>query len=132
MEGEDTAACLVKFENGSIGVVRHTWASPRMRVWYTMDAMCEKAHVTLTVTPIGDQNTEGVRCRWLTRIVARGKQEEVLLENDEGLDLAPEIEHFFECVDTGQRPQTDGHMARRVSAVVLEAYGHAAEDEANV
>jgi hypothetical protein len=132
MEGEDTAACLIKFKNGSIGVVRHTWASPTMRIWYTMDAMCEKAHVTLTVTPIGDQNTEGVACQWLTRIVARGQKEQVLLENHEGLDLAPEIKHFFECVDTGQRPQTDGYMARRVSAVVFEAYRRAAEDGANV
>jgi predicted dehydrogenase len=132
MEGEDTAACILKFKNGSIGVVRHTWASPKMRIWYTMDAMCEKAHVTLTITPLGDQNTEGVRCPWQTRIVALGEREELLLENDEGLDLAPEIEHFFECVDTGRQPETDGLMARKISAVVLEAYRRAAEDGANV
>ncbi|MBZ5596334.1 MAG: Gfo/Idh/MocA family oxidoreductase [Acidobacteriia bacterium] len=132
MEGEDSAACILKFKNGSIGVARHTWASPRVRIWYTMEAMCEKAHVTLTCTPLGDQNTEGVRCRWQTRIVAQGKQDEVLLESDEGLDLAPEIEHFFECVDTGRTPETDGRMARKVSAVVLEAYRRAAADGANV
>jgi predicted dehydrogenase len=45
MEGEDSAACILKFKNGSIGVVRHTWASPKVRVWYTMEAMCERAHV---------------------------------------------------------------------------------------
>jgi predicted dehydrogenase len=132
MEGEDTAACILKFKNGSIGVVRHTWASPKIRIWYTMEAMCEKAHLILTCTPLGDQNTEGVNCKWQTRIVALGKQEELLLESDEGLDLAPEIEHFFECVDTGHRPETDGAMARKVSAVVLDAYHRAAVDEANV
>jgi predicted dehydrogenase len=132
MEGEDTAACIIKFKSGSIGVVRHTWASPRVRVWYTMEAMCEKAHVTLTCTPLGDQNTEGVRCRWQTRIVAQSFEEELLLESDEGLDLAPEIAHFFECVDSGRRPETDGHMARKVSAVVLDAYHRAEQDGANV
>jgi len=132
MEGEDSAACILKFKNGSMGVVRHTWASPKVRIWYTMEAMCEKAHVILTCTPLGDQNTEGVRCRWQTRIVAQGEHDEVLLENDEGLDLAPEIEHFFECVDTGRRPDTDGAVARKVSAVVLEAYRRAAADAANV
>jgi predicted dehydrogenase len=131
MEGEDTAACIIKFKNGSCGVVRHTWASPKVRTWYTMEALCEKAHVTLTCTPLGNQNTEGVRCRWQTRIVAQGQRDEVLLENGEGLDLAPEIEHFFECVDTGRGPETDGHMARKVSAVVLEAYHRAAADGAN-
>jgi hypothetical protein len=94
--------------------------------------MCEKAHLILTCTPLGDQNTEGVNCKRQTRIVALGKQEELLLESDEGLDLAPEIEHFFECVDTGHRPETDGAMARKVSAVVLDAYHRAAVDEANV
>ena len=132
MEGEDSAACIVKFKNGSIGVVRHTWASPKVRIWYTMEAMCEKAHVILTCTPLGDQNTEGVQCQWQTRIVALGKKDEVLLESGEGLDLAPEIEHFFECVDTGRKPQTDGHMARKISAVVLDAYRRAAADEASV
>jgi predicted dehydrogenase len=132
MEGEDTAACIMKFKNGSIGVVRHTWASPRVRIWYTMEAMCEKAHLTLNCTPLGDQNIEGVRCRWQTRIVARSSEEELLLESDEGLDLAPEIAHFFECVDTGRQPETDGCMARKVSAVVFDAYQRAAQDGANL
>ncbi len=132
MEGEDSAACILKFENGLIGVVRHTWASPGIRIWYTMDAMCEKARVILTCTPLGDQNIEGSRCRWQTRITALGEQDEVLLENDEGLDLAPEIEHFFDCVDSGRTPETDGEMARKVSAVVLDAYHRAAMDGANV
>lgn len=132
MEGEDTAACIIKFENGSIGVVRHTWASPAVRTWYTMEAMCEKAHVILTCTPLGDQNTEGVRCLWKTRIVAQDARQELLLESDEGLDLAPEIAHFFACVDTGQPPETDGRLARKISAVVLDAYHRAEQDGANV
>lgn len=132
MEGEDSAACILKFKNGSIGVARHTWASPYVRTWYTMDAMCEKARVILTCTPLGDQNTEGVRCRWQTRIVALGAQEELLLESDEGLDLAPEIKHFFDCVESGRTPETDGLMARKISSVVFDAYRRAAADEANV
>jgi hypothetical protein len=56
----------------------------------------------------------------------------MLLESDEGLDLAPEIAHFFECVDTGRLPETDGRMARKVSAVVLDAYRRAELDGANV
>jgi predicted dehydrogenase len=132
MEGEDTAACILKFKNGSIGIVRHTWASPKIRIWYSMEAMCEKAHLILTCTPLGDQNTEGVHCGWRTRIAALGEQEKLLLENSEGLDLAPELEHFFECVDTGRRPETDGDMARKVSAVVLDAYHRAGVDGANV
>jgi|SRR5580704_17041478 predicted dehydrogenase len=132
MEGEDSAVCILKFKNGSIGVARHTWASPKLRTWYTMEAMCEKARVILTCTPLGDQNTEGVNCKWQTRIIALGEQEELLLENGEGLDLAPEIEHFFECVDTGRKPETDGHVARAITAVVLDAYLRADADEANV
>ena len=132
MEGEDSAACVLKFQSGAIGVVRHTWASPRVRTWYTMEAMCEQARVTLTCTPLGDQNTEGVRCKWQTRIVAQASRDELLLQNAEGLDLAPEIEHFFDCLDSGRRPDTDGRVARAISAVVFDAYRRAAADAANV
>ncbi|MFN7997534.1 MAG: Gfo/Idh/MocA family oxidoreductase [Bryobacteraceae bacterium] len=132
MEGEDTAACILKFRNGAIGVVRHTWASPHVREWYTMEAMCERGRVILTCTPMGHQNTEGVRCLWRSRVTAQDGGETVLLENHDGLDLAPEIRHFFECVDSRKRPETDGAVAREISAVVFEAYRRAEEDGANV
>lgn len=105
MEGEDTAACVIKFVNGMIGVTRHTWASPRRHIWYTMNALCEKAYVSVTTTPLGDLASEGAKCRWSTRITAEGDKQEVLLESDEGLDLAPQIQHFFDCVETGRRPR---------------------------
>lgn len=127
-EGEDTAASVMKFQNGVIGVIRDTWASPRPRAWYQMRGVCEKAHVTLATNPVGDFGGEGVRCSYSTRIVALGEKEEVLLDSAEGLDLGPEIEHFFNCVETGQRPQTDGYTARRLIELVFQAY-HKAEIE---
>jgi predicted dehydrogenase len=132
MEGEDTAACVIKFASGAIGVTRHTWASPGPRVWYTMQAVCQRARVTLTVHPQGDLASEGHRCRWHSRLVAQGERDEVLLESDEGLDLGPEIEHFLDCVDTRAVPQTGGRAAREVIALVLGAYQRAAEMGANV
>ena len=132
MEGEDTAACLIKFKNGVIGVTRETWASPKSRIWYTMEAVCEKARVTLTTTPLADLASEGHRCPWSTRIIVLGDGEEVLLESNEGLDFAPEIEHFFDCVETGRRPQTDGLTARKMIALVLEAYRKAYAEGGNV
>ena len=132
IEGEDTAACIIKFKNGAIGVVRHTWASPRSRIWYTMHAICEKAHLTLITTPHGDHNTQGVDCAWVTRITALGEHEDVLFESGEGLELAPEIEHFFDCVDSGRQPETDGAAARRICALVLEAYRKAEAEGGNV
>lgn len=130
MEGEDTAACILKFSSGAIGCIRHTWASPSPRVWYTMEAMCDNARIVLTTTPSGDQNTAGVRCRWRTRIVVQAGEDAVLLDNDEGLDLAPEIAHFFECVDGDRRPDTDGPVARNITALVLDAYRRAEADGA--
>lgn len=132
IEGEDTAASIIKFKSGVIGVTRHTWASPRSRIWYTMHAICEKAHVTLTTNPLGDLVREGARCPWSTKIVALGEKEEVLLESDEGLDLGPEIQHFFQCVETGERPRTDGHIAREMIRVVFEAYAKAESEGGNV
>ena len=122
IEGEDTAAAVMKFKNGAIGVIRHTWASPKTRIHFTMQAMCEKAHVIMTQSRAGDLTTLGVRCPWLTRVVAVGETEEVLFESSEGLDFEPEIVHFLDCVDTGRRPDTDGIMGRKIVALVREAY----------
>ncbi|MFH1567267.1 MAG: Gfo/Idh/MocA family oxidoreductase [Gemmatimonadota bacterium] len=122
IEGEDTACAVIKFESGAIGVTRHTWASPRPQVWYTMRALCERAYVTLTTTPVGNFIAEGPRCRWQTRVTALGAEEEVLLESDEGLEVLPEIRHFLDCVETGRTPQTDGRAGRRMIALVREAY----------
>jgi predicted dehydrogenase len=132
IEGEDTAASVIKFKNGIIGVTRHTWASPKSSIWYTMHAVCEKAHVTLTTNPLGDLAREGFQCPWSTRIVSFAEREEVLLESDEGLDLTPEIEHFFDCVDNGRRPETDGRAAREMIHLIHEAYHKAELEGGNV
>jgi predicted dehydrogenase len=134
MEGEDTAAAIIKFKSGAIGVTRHTWASPRPRIWYTMNATCAKAQVTLTTHPLGDLVSEGPECHWLTRVVALDEQgdERVLHESDQGLDLKPEIIHFLDCLDTGQTPETDGPTARRIVELVQEAYRDADERGANI
>ena len=134
MEGEDTAASVIKFKNGAIGVTRHMWASPRTRIWYTMNAACQKAHITLTTQPLGDLVSEGPGCQWRTRIVVLGESgnEEILHESGEGLDLEPEIIHFLDCLDTGQTPETDGPGARRIVELVQDAYRDAEGRGANL
>ncbi len=132
IEGEDTAAAVIKFKNGMIGVIRHTWASPRARIHFTMQGMCERAHVTMTQTRAGDLTSLGVHCPWLTRVVALSDKEEVLFESNEGLDFEPEIAHFFDCVDTGRQPQTDGRLGREIVALVHEAYRKAELEGGNV
>ena len=124
MEGEDTAISIIKFENGVIGTTRHTWFSPKPQRWYTLRAFCERAVITLTVHPLGNLALEGVNCAWQSRITVaeRGANDAILLESDEGLDLTEEVRHFFDCIDSGARPQTDGRVARALMKVALDAY----------
>jgi predicted dehydrogenase len=131
IDAEDTAVGLLKFKSGVVGVTRHTWASPQSRVWYTMHAVCEQAHVTLTTTPLGDLFHEGPDCRWRTKIEVQGQTDETVFDDDEGLDVVPEIEHFLDCVESGTTPETDGLTARRVIEVVLQAYEDAERKCAN-
>ena len=134
MEGEDTAVSILKFKSGVVGTTRHTWASPRTRIWYTMNAMCQQAHITLTTQPLDDIVATGADCRWLTRITALSQtgDAELLHESDEGLDLEPEIIHFLDCLDSGQTPETDGATARKIVELVQNAYREADERGTNV
>lgn len=132
MEGEDTAISIIKFTSGAVGTTRHTWASPKSRTWYTLTATCERAHLTLTTTPLGDLVREGDRCAWRTRLVAIGEREDVLLDSGEGLEVVHEMAHFLDCVETGATPATDGRMARRIIELVLAAYADAEHRAANV
>ena len=133
MEGEDTAISTIKFKNGVVGTTRHTWFSPKPHRWYTMRAYCERAVITLTVHPLGNLAVEGVRCAWSSQITvsAAGADEKVLLDSDEGLDLTEEVRHFFDCIDSGGRPQTDGLVARQLMKVALDAYRDAEVTGAN-
>ena len=131
MEGEDTALSIVKFASGAVGATRHTWASPKSRIWYTLTATCEKAHLTLTTVPMGDLVAEGDHCPWRTRLVAIGETEEVLFDSAEGLDVVYGMSHFLDCVETGATPETDGRMARRMIELVLSAYVEAERRGAN-
>ncbi len=133
IEGEDTAASIIKFKSGVIGVTRHTWASPRPRIWYTLNALCTKAQITLTTQPLGDLGSEGPDCRWHTRIVALDQTggETILHQSGEGLDLKPEIVHFLDCLDTGQTPETDGPTARKIVELTQNAYRQAEKVGAN-
>ncbi len=133
MEGEDTAISVIKFTNGVVGATRHTWFSPKPRRWYTMLAFCERAVITLTVHPLGNLAVEGYRCAWRSRITIAeaGSEDRVLLDSDEGLDLTEEVRHFFDCVDIGARPQTDGKVARQLMKVALDAYRDAEITGAN-
>lgn len=126
LNAEDTAISILKFESGVIATTRHIWAGPVSRAWYTMQAYCRDAIVTLTTTPTGDLVTQGVDCPWSTRIVADTRQgPQILLDSSEGLEVAPEIEHFLDCIDTGRTPETDGATARSLIGLVLGAYERA-------
>jgi predicted dehydrogenase len=130
MEGETTAVSIMKFENGIIGTTRHTWMSPDPKVWYTMRAVCENAVISLTANPEGDLVTEGHLCKWRSRITV-SPNERVLLDNDEGLDFTGEIRHFFDCLDTGARCETDARAGRKMMEIIFKAYEEAAATGAN-
>ena len=134
MEGEDTAVSIIKFKNGVVGTTRHTWFSPKPNIWYTVRAFCERAVITLEVNPLGNLALEGLHCPWISRVtVAEAGSDHVALahDSDEGLDLTEEARHFFDCLDSGARPQTDGRVARELMKVVLDAYREAEVKGAN-
>ena len=128
MEGEDTALAIIKFTSGVVGSTRHTWFSPKPQTWYMMTAFCEKAKLTLTVSPSGDLAKEGHRCLWKSRIDVSGATDDVLLDTDEGLDFTQEVTHFFDCIDHQIPCQIDGRSVRELMVVLFDAIRKAEAD----
>lgn len=109
MEWEGTSNVVIEFEGGRLGYHFGTWGARGTRLAYSFHAHC----------------TEGM----LEARFAEGKlivhtrgREEVLLESESGKHTQNEMAHFLDCIETGQRPLTDGPSSLQGLRVIWRLY----------
>ena len=112
IEGEDTAAVLVRFENGTIGEILTSWA-------FDLPHGTQHIHVIGTKGQLfGTNNT--------LHHLSEGEKAPKTMEFDPVDTFTAEIEHFADCLLEGKRPIHGVEEGRAVLELILGASKDAA------
>jgi predicted dehydrogenase len=117
MEREGTSNVTMGFERGRLGYHFGTWGARGSRLRYAIHAHCTEGMIEADVT--GNKLVH----------IHRG-QETLLLETESGKHTENEMAHFLDCIETGQKPLTDGHGSLQGLRVIWRLYE--AEQEGRV
>jgi len=109
MEREGTSNVSMEFEGGRLGYHFGTWGARGTRLRYSFHAHCTEGMLEADITG----------GRLLVHV--RGK-EEVLLEAEAGKHTENEMVHFLDCIETGERPLTDGPGSLQGLRVIWRLY----------
>ena len=121
MEGDDTSAVLVRFENGVVGTFVESFVMKSL-----VTAAGGEVH---TVRVDGELGSMQVNDRHIIEIYSENTnfwqdeapvQHNLYVPDQNSFDL--EVEHFLDCVQTGNIPLTDGRVMRRPLEIVLACY----------
>ncbi len=110
MDREGTSHAVIKFENGALGYHTGTWGARGTTHRYKVDIYGTDGTLSYT-----NEGPDGGKIRLLRTLgyEAQNAGTEVLWEKNAsgGKRTDGEIEHFIECIRTGQTPITDGQSS---------------------
>lgn len=115
MEAEGTSNVTIKFANGALGYHFGTWGAKGSRLQYSFHAHC-------TGGMLEGQITQGRLILHRGAEENRAGYEEVVFTAPPGKHIHNELIHFVECLETGQRPLTDGVRSLQSLRVIWKLY----------
>ncbi len=96
MEREGTSNVTIEFEDGRLGYHFGTWGARATRLGYTFHAHGTEGMIEADIS--GGQ----------LRILRPRGDVQVVSQHETGKHTENEMRHFLDCIDTGERPLTDG------------------------
>ena len=110
MEWEGTSNVSMQFEGGKLGYHFGTWGARGTRLRYSFHAHCTEGMIEADIQD--------------HRLIAHaGGEEKVLLEIEPGgKHTENEMIHFLDCIESGQRPLTDGRGSLQGLRVIWKLY----------
>jgi predicted dehydrogenase len=130
---EDVVFGFLRFPSGVVAHLHLSWLDPHKERRFTVVGSSRMATLDdmaperkLTVFDKGFDPEAGSPDDYVTR---SGEARNPVIADEEPLRL--ELEHFVECVRTGERPRTDGESGLRV-VTVLEALQRSLEEDGAV
>ena len=121
MEGDDTSVALVRFRNGVVGTFVLSFILKNL-----VTAAGPEVHTLRIDGELGSLSLEDYQTIRLFSEGADWQLSQNLIQHEiyvpEYDTFLLEIEHFIECVQTGQQPITSGREERKPLEIVLAAY----------
>jgi len=109
MDWEGTSNVVMEFESGALGYHFGTWGAKGSRLKYSFHAHCTEAMIEAAIS--------------LGKLILHWKgREEVLLETEPHKHVEREMAHFLDCIESGQRPLTDGPRSLQGLRVIWRLY----------
>ena len=115
MEREGTSNVCVEFEGGRLGYHFGTWGARGTRLQYSIHVHCTEGMLEVDIS--------GGKL-----LVHRQGQTKLLLETEEEKYTQNEMAHFLDCIETGQRPLTDGPGSLQGLRLIWRLYGAEAKN----
>lgn len=110
MEMEGTSNVTMMFENGVMGYHFGTWGARGTRLKYSYHVHCSEAMIEADIA------------QGKLYMHKHGQDPEVILEDDQIKPMGREMEHFLDCIETGQTPITDPVSSLEGLEVIWKLY----------
>jgi predicted dehydrogenase len=118
MEREGTGHVVIEFESGAMGYHFGTWGAVGSKLKYSMHAHCTAGMIEGDLT-----NGKVIIHRKYKGDRFPGPEPELVYENSfAGKYTNEENKHFFECIRTGKKPDTDGPQSLQGLRVIWKLY----------
>ncbi|MCQ6560965.1 Gfo/Idh/MocA family protein [Paenibacillus mendelii] len=121
MEREGTSNVVLEFESGAVGYHFGTWGARGSRLGYSIHAHCTEGMLEMNLAEgklYAHTNMKAEQANMDTASAAA-----VLMELEHAGKLTHyELEHFLDCVRTGNRPVTDGPTSLQGLRLIWRLY----------
>ncbi len=121
MEKEGTSNVTIEFENGALGYHFGTWGARGTTLGWSIHAHCTGG--MLEVNRNDNKLYAHTQMKEERANLESESTHEVLYEGDSnGKFTQHELEHFLDCIHTGNRPITDGPTSLQGRSVIWQLY----------
>lgn len=121
MEGDDTSIAMVRFCNGTVGTLVESFVMKSLTTAAGPEVHTLRIDGDLGSLSVRDGRTIRLFSEWEDCLPGGAlAQHDIYVPPEDTFAL--EVEHFLQCIRTGQEPLTSGRSQRRPLEIVLAAY----------
>lgn len=121
MEREGTSDLAIEFESGAVGYHFGTWGARGTRIGYAIHIHCTEGMLEFNRAE-GKLYLHSHIVEERANLDTASRTRVLMEDNAPGKKTQYELEHFLDCIDAGQQPDTDGYDSLQGLRVIWKLY----------